>query len=333
VNSAAIRLRAPKRLDYVGSAIASICAGSDRRTTLPGTKIPVIRRRAMFTDVVASREFPTWWQFPIRIVLVALFVAYPAQALDAADEVEQPMLPDGAYGLFIGHSFFVPVAKAFDQIAIDAGFSTHKAEMVFASGARGAPGALWDSERQRQSIEDTLSSGQVQLFAMTAFGGVKSGFEDYQRWIDLALQHNPETRFLIASPWMAGGPRMDTERYEALIEKTGEQLFTVVGQLREAYADTEIVFLNYGKTASIMKAMFEAGELEDIDRLAGGRDALFADRAMGHGGPMLTQLSALYWLHELYGPDIDELPTLGYDEADVRRIVSLVDEFNGSYSF
>jgi hypothetical protein len=303
----------------------------------------------MLTDDTVSRVIRARRQRVIPVLLLALLVACRAPVRDATDEVARPMFPDAAYGLtdevekptfpngtyclFIGHSFFVPVAKAFDRIAIDAGFSLHNAEMVFASGARGAPGALWNSRRQRQSIEDTLSSGQVQLFAMTAFGGVKSGFEDYQRWIDLALQYNPETRILIASPWMAGGPRMDMERFDAAIEKTGAQLFTVVQQLREKYPDTEIVFFNYGKTASIMKAMFEADELEDIDRLAGGRDALFADRAMGHGGQMLTQMSALYWLHELYGPAIDELPTLGYEEADVRDIVTRVDEFNDSYSY
>jgi hypothetical protein len=41
-------------------------------------------------------------------------------------------------------------------------------------------------------------------------------------------------------------------------------VFEVVKQLRNAYPSNDVVVITYGKTASIMKAMYEEGELPDV---------------------------------------------------------------------
>jgi hypothetical protein len=235
---------------------------------------------------------------------------------------------DGAHGLFIGHSFFVPVAVAFDRLAVENEFSSHQMDSVFAGGAAGAPGALWDDADKRAQIEGFLATGEIDLLGMTAFGGLGSQFEDYANWIDLALAYNPETRFFIGSPWTFGGPTIETATYDQSIETAGAALFEVVLQLREAYPQTRIDYLNYGKAASIMKRDFEAGQLPDIHEMVGlGDTALFADAAMGHAGPMMLEVCALAWMHALYGAWTEEL-VFGPYESDVQGILAEVFAFN-----
>jgi hypothetical protein len=83
---------------------------------------------------------------------------------------------DGANALFIGHSFFIPVARSFDRIATESGFESHRSEMVFASGAAGAPGSLWRNRDKRKIIESKLESGNVDLLGMTSFGPFRSSY-------------------------------------------------------------------------------------------------------------------------------------------------------------
>jgi hypothetical protein len=240
---------------------------------------------------------------------------------------------DGANCLFIGHSFFIPVAKSFNEIAGQNGFLKHQMDVVFAGGHAGSPGKLWDRRRKKKKIEEKLSRGKIDLLGMTAFSERNSSFEDYQNWIDLALQYNPNTSFFIGQPWTFGGPSKDHQKYDQSIESHGDRLFSVVTELRKSYPNTHIYFINYGKTASIMKSMYEEGELQDIEKISGrGEKALFRDRFMGHGGPMLLDLSALSWLNILYGAEIESLKHIGYDEADVKEILTRMTLYNGEFN-
>ncbi len=278
---------------------------------------------------------------------------------------------DGANSLFIGHSFFVPIAKSFDLLASDGRYSEHESQMVFAGGAKGSPGSLWNDQRRKDQIEKMLASGDIELFGMTTSsdrGG--NGLTAYQRWIDLALSYNPDTVFLIGSPWVPRGPQMDAERFDQQVEMAGDRAFDIVADLRRNNPDTEIIFINYGKVSSVMRTMFEADELDDITKLTASegrntdqgerrsirnrlrdrrqqsergstpspnaereaaKDALFADANIGHAGPMMTQLSALVWLHFLYGAEESALPSGDWNTDDVERITSEAIDFNARY--
>jgi hypothetical protein len=256
----------------------------------------------------------------------------PALTATAADEPGKGVLfRDGAHCLFIGHSFFVPVAKSFDRIARRNDLALHHTEMVFAGGPKGSPGALWKDDRRRKRIEQKLSTGKVDLLGMTA-GKSPDLFADYARWIDLALKHNPDTRFFIGVPWTPGGPKVKTAKFDELVDHAGEQIFEVVARLRKAYPNTTIYFLNYGKTASLMRASFDAGELDDVKKLVGrGDDALFRDGMIGHAGPMMLELSALSWLDLIYEADIAKLERTDYDASDVEHITTAVRKHNEQY--
>jgi len=277
---------------------------------------------------------PTF-QYKSRCVLaVAGFVL----AADAPRAQADLQFPDGANSLFAGHSFFAPVANAFDTIANDNGYNSHSMEIVFRSGPLGSPGSLWNDEPTRTEMTNNLSTGDVELFGLTAFGSTGSGFEDYQLWFDTALSYNPDTTFFIGNPWVPGGSRIETETFDQGIEQSGEDTFATVELLREAYPDNDIIYINYGKTASIMKAMFEARQLPDIDALAPDipsgvqpEDALFADDLLGHGGPMMIELAALSWMEIIYGADTGSLTLTDY-ESDIGAIVDEVVVFNQQYA-
>ena len=78
-----------------------------------------------------------------------------------------------------------------------------------------------------------------------------------------------------------------------------------------------------------MKREFEAERLDDIQEMSGKNNAaLFRDRRQGHGGQMMLDVSALYWVHRLYGVELADLPSLGYAEEDVSGILIEVENVN-----
>jgi hypothetical protein len=245
---------------------------------------------------------------------------------------------DGANCLFAGHSFFVPIAARFDGLATDNGYPAHEAAYVFSSGATGSPQMLWEDETDRAAIVDELDDGDVELFGLTSAFGVGSSFEDYARWIDLALSYNPDTEFLIGVPWVPGGPNFAGATEFAAANETGAQAqFETVELLRAAYPDATIHYIDYGLTASIMYDMLEKDQLPDILGLTPDRangvppiDALFADPLIGHGGPMMTELSAVAWMSILYGADIASLDYTDY-ESDVDSILQDVLTYNQQF--
>jgi hypothetical protein len=257
----------------------------------------------------------------------------PVSVVEPGDQAARSTMSDGANCLFIGHSFFIPVAKSFDEVAARNDFPAHQADFVFASGKGGSPSSLWDNRRRRSQIEEKLATGDIDLLGMTTFAPRQATTEHFQRWIDLALKHNPETRFFIGQPWAPGGPKLETSRFHQSTVGNGDAVFQVVTRLRHDNPDTPIYYINYGLAAPLMKADFEAGELDDLDNLTGRRGdrALFRDQLMGHAGPMLQEVSALTWLDLLYGAKVEDLVYSPYDQSDVLSIVSEVTEHNDKY--
>jgi len=275
-------------------------------------------------------------QVPRLILASALLIAglpTPTRAESSAT------FPDGAKCLFAGHSFFIPAATRFNELAAANGYPGHEVALVFSSGASGSPQLLWDDETDKAKIVDELDNGDVELFGLTTAFGVGSSFESYAQWIDLALSYNPDTEFLIGVPWVIGGPNFAGATEFAAANETGAQeQYNTVSQLREAYPEVTIHFIAYGPTASMMYDLYEQGQLPDILGLTpnpgGGvppASALFADGLMGHGGPMMVELSALAWMERLYGAEVENLIYNSY-QADVESIVNEVSLYNEQFA-
>jgi len=93
---------------------------------------------------------------------------------------------NGVRSLFVGHSFFVPVARGFESHAQRAGFTDHSQLGHFRGGVNGSPIRLWDNAADRAAIQTLLDSNQIELFGMT-FHGDYPQIEGYFNWVDYAL--------------------------------------------------------------------------------------------------------------------------------------------------
>ena len=270
--------------------------------------------------------------FGISVLVAAACVGTSSSGAVAApnlEVVENIPFENGANSLFAGHSFFVPVARSFDQIGGRMEFEDHRVQMVFAGGRQGTPASLWSNKKRFNEIDTILQSGSIELFGLAAAGGRGSETEDFAKWVSHALSYNRDTEFLIAQAWTAGGPRTNTQKFDRSIEDQAAILYSSVEKLRRQFPGVTFHYINYGKTASVMKRAYEAGSLDDIEtNVSRSERSLFRDRGMGHAGQMMLDVSALYWVHRLYGVEMDDLPSLGYDQDDVTAILFEVAHIN-----
>ena len=251
---------------------------------------------------------------------------------DESAEVIEAVLPkDGATCLFIGHSFFIPVAKSFDEHAKLNGFPKHKQYAIFSGGQSGTPGSLWKNKKKSQAIKNILGSGKIQVFGMT-LGSINSEYEDYKRWIEFALKHNPKTKIMIGLCWHTKGPERDSKEFTEANLASAQKFFEGrVVRLRKAYPNNSITVINYGLAACELKARFEAGKLKgDINKMVDRESGLFRD-AFGHAGHMIKDLSALIWLKMLYGADLDKLKLSREYKTDLKVTAAKIAKLNDRF--
>lgn len=91
--------------------------------------------------------------------------------------------PDGYTSLFMGHSFFRPVANGLAVHPLQAGIAGHSQTVFFAGGCNGAPLSLWNNPVKSAQIKAKLDTGNVELFGMT-YHGCAPTTEGYELWID-----------------------------------------------------------------------------------------------------------------------------------------------------
>lgn len=226
----------------------------------------------------------------------------------------------GVHCLFIGHSFFIPVARRFPEFAKQAGVTEHTQQGVFSGGKSGAPGSLWANEKKKAEILAFLKTGKVELLGMTYYNEDNSSIDDYKTWIDEALKHNPKTEFFIGLPWGTNGAGREVDEYVAAGNKFHETVYAItIVKLRKMYPNNKIRFTYYGQASSELKKRFESGKLPELKQLMGTKDAIYRDR-LGHANAMLLDLAAVVWLSALYEVDIDKAELKLDYQADLKAI-------------
>jgi len=206
--------------------------------------------------------------------------------------------------LFIGHSFFRPMADGMPAHAEEAGIDGHRQTTVFAGGQKGAPLALWNNESKRNDIQAALDKGDVDLFGMT-YEPTYPTTEGYEKWISYALEKNPKTRFFIALPWSDFPAQTDTKTYaDTWLSAHENEWHDFIDSIRALFPDVDIFCIPYGQAALELRNLYEDDNLPDVTSMTGDKnEAIFTD-PKGHPGNILTDLGRLVWLRAIYHVDL-----------------------------
>lgn len=209
----------------------------------------------------------------------------------------------GYKSLFIGHSFFRPVADKMPQVTAAAGLS-HDQATVFSGGETGAPEALWNNVVKRLEIQGHLDAGDIELFGMT-YEGTYPTIAGYELWFDYALAKNPNTKFMLALPWLDYPSFYNADEYASAVRIDAIAVWEdLLVELRGKYPDATIINVPYGLGVAELRLLFDAGILPGVFALTGpGGVSLHTDNK-GHGGEIVFDLSSLIWLNRIYDVDL-----------------------------
>lgn len=233
------------------------------------------------------------------------FQGSPAVTLDPASPAcGAPDPGDGFDSLFIGHSFFRPMAEEMAVLAPAAGFDEHTQTVVFSGGATGAPQGLWIQDGKRTEIQGVLDTGTIELFGMT-YHPSHPTLEGYRNWIDYALVDNPDVAVFIAIPWLTDPVDFTAAAYDAAYTAGYPGIVSVlIDPLRSEYPDTTIFAIPYGFSAVELYNRWDAGTLTDVSELVGSNGSGVFRDDFGHADLILEDLSSLVWLQAIYGVDL-----------------------------
>ena len=235
---------------------------------------------------------------------------------------------EGHKSLFIGHSFFVPIADRFsDLIDIYNGndennpiiIDGHIQTTIQQGGLSGCPGNFWNDEGttvKGRLAKRILRSTDVTLFGMTFHPEGNCAFEDYARWIAYARNYNSGIKVLIGAPWPTHPKSMTPDDYREEFESGLEDFeVTILSRLRSTFDDVGIMIMPYGRAAIELHTLCDAfpgndcaGILKrfDVAKLQIAQHfGLFKD-SLGHSHKkhlrdgMLQTTSALAWLKSIY---------------------------------
>lgn len=241
-----------------------------------------------------------------------------AQRLQSGDKTR------GYHCVFMGHSFFYPIAETFGQVAVACGFPEHRQVLRKAGATKGTPGWLWRNVPRDEKVWTTLASEDVDLlcFAHHHVSGCK--LEDYCNWIDYARKRNPEIMVAIAIPW---GPLYDSppEAFSSFYRNRFEvPVRELVDTLRQKYPENAIFAIPHGRGVADLYSKYKAGEITEIEQLLQpeGQDeveAFFTDWG-AHIDRMPVVLSQLIWLATIYQMDVRQCPwETGY-QVDLKQM-------------
>ncbi len=235
-----------------------------------------------------------------------------------------PSPGDGFDSLFIGHSFFKPMATEMAVLAPLAGFDAHTQEVVFSGGATGSPEGLWIQDAKRAAIQAELDEGDVDLFGMT-YHPTYGSLTGYVNWIDYALAANPDTIVFVAVPWITNPVSYTAASYAALLDVAYPAIaHPLIDSLRAEYPDTTIFAIPYGLSAGELFTRYADGELDDVTELVGSNGSGVFRDDFGHADHILEDLASLVWLQAIYGVDLATFDA-GYEwSIDLNTIASSI---------
>ncbi len=229
--------------------------------------------------------------------------------------------------LFMGHSFFCPIVRHIDQHASNLGLKHHQQFVAMSGGASGSPGMLWTSKKPAVLHgKKLLESGKVELLSLTGhYQG--STVEDYRRWVELAVKHNPKTIIVIQSPWVIKRNKQFAEYSKEVTQATNTS-HEGIDRLREAFPDTTFLCVPQGQWMVELWRLFEADKLPELTQFVSGKkgksqQALFRDN-FGHGGELAEKQGALMWLRIIYGIELTDYEFSTQTKYDLKELAQRI---------
>ena len=70
--------------------------------------------------------------------------------------------------MLMGNSFFRPYAEKLGELAVDAGYTDHNANVVFRGGDNGRPLNLWNDVTASAEVKTVLDAGNIDMFGMVS---------------------------------------------------------------------------------------------------------------------------------------------------------------------
>lgn len=240
--------------------------------------------------------------FSLGADAVASFEGLTASPLQA---VFRPLVNTGFTTLFIGDEFPAPFVDAIEAHALAAGFTDHSTSAFLASGDDGSPLALWQDAGQRAAIQAVLDTGTVELFGF-GFSPSTSALGPYLKWVNYALAQNPDTRFFISTPWPANPGSLSQAQFTAQHDAYEASVYALVDALRAKRPGVDFYAVPTGQAAVALYALYDQGNLPDVDALVGPvQSSLFGESA-GSSGAILAELGGLLWLSAIYAMPLSE---------------------------
>jgi hypothetical protein len=260
-----------------------------------------------------------------RTIIYILITAILSNTLIYGDNLEIPKTKKSGYNcLFVGHSYFIPVAKLFEKLPEKYGVVNHRQQTVFRGGSSGSASAMWKNKSSRKAVQKVLDGGNINLLGLVYHSKAGSSeFDDFKRWVDYALKCNPKTSFFFGHRWESGGPTRKLEEYDRLSRENSEKFYTICERLRKIYPKNTFYFVNYGLASVKLKGLFEAGHLSEVSSMVAKETGVYADKG-GHASTLLKELSTLMWLKVLY--NVDARQTRGESNPAQTKLIKMAED-------
>jgi hypothetical protein len=232
-----------------------------------------------------------------------------------------------------GHSFHVFIARPLAEAARAAGIADHAtAGTQFIGGSRTLQ--HWDLPDDKNQAKRALKAGGVDVLTLSPNWIVPD--EGIDRFVDLALEHNPQARIIVQQSWYPFDgfkPELRVAKNEDRDQKTIEQLRPPLADFTKAISEQvratnqrigrPVAFVApVGDAVLALRAKVIAGEAPGIAK----QSELFTD-PIGHAKPPVQWLAAYCHFGVIYGRSPVGLTTFEKpNDAESKRLNRLLQE-------
>jgi hypothetical protein len=231
----------------------------------------------------------------VAVLALSTFAADPASAT-----------PDGQRVFVCGHSFHVYIAKPLEELAAAASIAKHvNLGSQFIGGS--SVTQHWELADDKNKCKQALAAGNVYVLTLSPNWVMPDPAID--RFVDLALQKNPNIRVVIQASWPAFDTMTLTSRItknEERDTKTVEEIAKVMNSVKPIFEKQindinkrlgkQVVFVAPAGTAVLMlRDKVIKGEAPGVTK----QSELFSD-ALGHGNEPVKRLAAYCFYATIY---------------------------------